>query len=190
MDTLSTVYTMSSMDNVDTMDTLSTMYTLSTLDSMDSMDTLSTLDSMDNVSNVSNYLLSLPVEKLVAMDKILDKGNGSFVLNISDEPEAEKPVEQPAPTPTDGVRTAERSKPARASKPAHGVESGNAVNRILFDAVSASAFRTAKMVYEKSVGKTTTNSQFLMLLLDGGWESIPPATRRVFKDILSLSKGK
>lgn len=187
MDTLSTVYTMYSMDIVDTMDTLSTMYTLSIVSNMY---TLSTLDSMDNVDNVSNYLLSLPVEKIVAMDKILDKGNGSFVLNISDEPEAEKPVEQPAPTPTDGVRPAERRKPARASKPAHGVESGNAVNRILFDAVSASAFRTAKMVYEKSVGKATTNSQFLMLLLDGGWESIPPATRRVFKDILSLSKGK
>lgn len=115
-----------------------------------------------------------------------DKGNGSFVLNLETEPVAEERREEQKPSAQPVVK--ETRKLARERKPRPGGEPGGARMCVWFDAESARAFRTAKMVFESETGKQLTNGEFLRSLLDGSWDSVSPPAKKLFKDFLGMKK--
>ena len=115
-----------------------------------------------------------------------DKGNGSFVLNLGTEPVAEDRREMQQPSVQSDAK--ESKIRARVRKPRPGGEPGVARMCVWFDAESARAFRTAKMVYESEIGQQTTNGEFLRSLLDGGWNSVSVSAKKIFKDFLGMKK--
>lgn len=115
-----------------------------------------------------------------------DKGNGSFVLNLGAEPDSEVRYEEQKPSAQPIAK--EPKKTARARGPRSGGEPGLARICVWFDADSARAFRTAKMVYESETGQQLTNGDFLRSILDGGWSKISPPAKKLFKDFLEMKR--
>ena len=113
-----------------------------------------------------------------------DKGNGSFILNLGTEPEGEARNEEQKTVVRPAAK--EIKKTARARGPKSGGEPGSARICVWFDADSARAFRTAKMVYESETGQQLTNGEFLCSILDGGWNKISPPAKKLFKDFLEM----
>lgn len=124
------------------------------------------------------------------MTGIHDNGNGSFVLDIGSDQSEEIQEQEQIIEPATPLTEKEKRKSARAAKPRSGGEPDVTRVCVWFDASSARAFRTAKMVYENAVGKQVTNGTFLSALLDGEWEKIPPSAKKLVKDFLNFTKKK
>jgi len=123
------------------------------------------------------------------LEGVKNTGNGSFVLDLTEGREKDVQPEKISAKARSSAEK-EKGKATRATKPRSGEEPDGTRMCVWFDAASARAFRTAKMVYENATGSQETNGSFLLALLDGKWEKLPPSTKKFFRDFLEMSRKK